>query len=603
MTATEFQVSKFFDNILVSTMKYMESFPEKTREEKAAFMKGLIRILGQFPDRVLFRKILPSLLEELKDHSLLPFTLPNIFHIIQKMTAQEFSERVLPSLKPIFTIREPPQNLIVLLEKLDLLQQKTPREVFRDDVMPLVYAALETPIPVVQEKALKVVPALTESLDYTTIKGSLFPRVQALFVQTTILSVKVSTLICFHSLLKVLDKFTMQEKLVPILKNIKTKEPAVMLATLAVYDEMGKHLDKEIIATELLPQLWRMSFGPLLNVDQFKKFMRTIRELSTRVEEQHTKHLQQVKSLDDQTRGLTIDGASVASSNMVSSDGGISDFERLVQGGGVNAFADTGDDPFGAMVGSSVAVSGHTHTGISEDSFGVIQNASSQFSKQLQYQSRPSSPLSSGAVLGNSPVSSAAKSALSASTYQQSVPTPTLLTSRYHHPPSASPILPSIPLVQSNSSTSSPSLSPNTWSKPIVPAAVSMIPLQPPISSSTSTSLQPPMNNHGFVSVPSTSLNPPGYQRSQASPHIPAAAPNFDALKSYTDSFSNTTPNTSFPNSLGGGRMGVMQPNSNLGSMGVLQPTVYGDGDGRVNNSGIKVKKEDLDLFDPFSAS
>lgn len=60
----------------------------------------------------------------------------------------------------------------------------------------------------------------------------------------------------------------MQEKMVPMLRNIKTKEPAVMLATLAVYDEMGKHLDKEIIATEILPQLWRMSFGPLLNVDQ-----------------------------------------------------------------------------------------------------------------------------------------------------------------------------------------------------------------------------------------------------------------------------------------------------------------------------------------------
>lgn len=387
---------------------------------------------------------------------------------------------------------------------------------------------------------------------------------------------------------------------------------------------MGKHLDKEIIATELLPQLWRMSFGPLLNVDQvcylsilalckrvsslclvvevflisiyfiiqFKKFMRTIRELSTRVEEQHTKHLQQVKSLDDQTRSLTIDNASVASSNMVSSDGGISDFERLVQGGGVNAFADTGDDPFGAMVGSSVAVPGHTHTGILEDSFGAIQSVSKQLQ---QYQSRPSSPLS-GAVLGNSPVSSTTKPALSASTYQQPVPTPTLLTSRYQHPPSASPILPSIPLVQSNSSTSS-SLSPNTWSKPIVPAAVSMVPLQPPISSSTLTSLQPPMNNHGFASVPPTSLNPPGYQRSQASSHIPAAAPNFDALKSYTDSFSN----------LGSGGMGdsrgVMQPNSNLGSMGVLQPTVYSGGDGRVNNSGIKTKKEDLDLFDPFSAS
>jgi SCY1-like protein 2 len=40
------------------------------------------------------------------------------------------------------------------------------------------------------------------------------------------------------------------------------------LATLAVYDEVGKIADKEIMATEILPQLWRMSFGPLLNLEQ-----------------------------------------------------------------------------------------------------------------------------------------------------------------------------------------------------------------------------------------------------------------------------------------------------------------------------------------------
>jgi SCY1-like protein 2 len=42
------------------------------------------------------------------------------------------------------------------------------------------------------------------------------------------------------------------------------------LATLAVYDEVGKLADKEVIATEILPQLWRMSFGPLLNLEQVK---------------------------------------------------------------------------------------------------------------------------------------------------------------------------------------------------------------------------------------------------------------------------------------------------------------------------------------------
>lgn len=98
------------------------------------------------------------------------------------------------------------------------------------DVMPLVYAALENPVAVVQEKALRIIPSLAESLDYTAVKSSLFPRVQTVFVQTTVLSVKVSTLICFHAMIKVLDKFTIQEKLVPLLRNIKTKEPAVMVS-------------------------------------------------------------------------------------------------------------------------------------------------------------------------------------------------------------------------------------------------------------------------------------------------------------------------------------------------------------------------------------
>lgn len=44
--------------------------------------------------------------------------------------------------------------------------------------MPLVYASLESPTAVVQEKSLRMIPSLAESLDYTTVKSSLFPRVQ-----------------------------------------------------------------------------------------------------------------------------------------------------------------------------------------------------------------------------------------------------------------------------------------------------------------------------------------------------------------------------------------------------------------------------------------
>ncbi|KAI8336735.1 hypothetical protein BC941DRAFT_427954 [Chlamydoabsidia padenii] len=435
ITSLEFQNSKYFDNILVSTMKFLENFPEKSNEEKSQFMKGLSRILTQFPERVMKKKILPTLLEELKDHQLLPYTLPNIFFIGQQLSQNEFCDVILPSLKPIFSIRDPPQNMIVLLDKLDALQEKTPRELFRDDVMPLVYSALENPAVIVQEKALRIVPSLCESLDYSTVKNSLLPRVQSLFVQTTVLSVKVSTLICFHSMIKVIDKYTMQEKLVPLLKNIKTKEPAVMLATLAVYDEMGKHLDKEIVATELLPQLWRMSFGPLLNVDQFKKFMRTIRELTTRVEEAHTRHLQEVKSLEDQTRNAgnkssapnTMDGSGLTDQGDIS-------FEALVNGSATT----TNNDTFGSFhVNPATPSSGTTINGSvmndiwsasnSNRSSPMLSSTPANLLQPLPPNSpstmQPKRPLSSGWA---SPVTSSPTRAnfATTNTYQQQTPKP-----------------------------------------------------------------------------------------------------------------------------------------------------------------------------------
>jgi SCY1-like protein 2 len=55
-------------------------------------------------------------------------------------------------------------------------------------------------------------------------------------------------------MIKTLDKFTLTEKLVPLLAKIKTKEPAVMIATLSVHEEMGKKC--EIEASEL-----RVLFG------------------------------------------------------------------------------------------------------------------------------------------------------------------------------------------------------------------------------------------------------------------------------------------------------------------------------------------------------
>ena len=68
----------------------------------------------------------------MKDTHLLPYILPNIFAISQILSSTQFAALVLPSLKPLFAIKEPPQNMLTLLDNLQMLQEKTEKPVFRE---------------------------------------------------------------------------------------------------------------------------------------------------------------------------------------------------------------------------------------------------------------------------------------------------------------------------------------------------------------------------------------------------------------------------------------------------------------------------------------
>jgi hypothetical protein len=57
MTAKEFQQSAYFDNILISTIRFLDSLPAKTPNEKSQFMRGLSRVLPSFPKSVLEKKV------------------------------------------------------------------------------------------------------------------------------------------------------------------------------------------------------------------------------------------------------------------------------------------------------------------------------------------------------------------------------------------------------------------------------------------------------------------------------------------------------------------------------------------------------------------
>ena len=143
MTAKEFQQSEYFDNILVSTIRFLDSFPAKTANEKSQFLRGLVKVLPSFPKSVMEKKILPALLEEMKDKDLISLILHNVFKIVDLLPSgrRAFGEKIRPSLKDIFVTnakqaqeKDPARDagLMIILEQLSVIASNCSGKEFKD---------------------------------------------------------------------------------------------------------------------------------------------------------------------------------------------------------------------------------------------------------------------------------------------------------------------------------------------------------------------------------------------------------------------------------------------------------------------------------------
>ena len=221
------------------------------------------------------------------------------------------------------------------------------------------------------DKSLGCLPTILAVLDFSTIKNELFPVIAAVFSKTSSLGIKIRGLEAFVVLCggsvhenaefgddlngslntsrptkpnssTILDKYTVQEKVVPLMRAMKTKEPAVMMAALAVFKQVGQIADIEFLAMDVLPILWSFSLGPLLNLDQFQEFLSLIKSLSSRIEQEQTRKLRDLSS--STANGLanasrSNDLMNIGSTNSLfgtngAEDVGQNDFERLVLGKG-----------------------------------------------------------------------------------------------------------------------------------------------------------------------------------------------------------------------------------------------------------------------------
>ncbi|KAK3672297.1 Protein kinase domain-containing protein ppk32 [Recurvomyces mirabilis] len=610
LTAREFQEASYFDNILVSTIRFLDALPAKTTAEKLAFLRGLPRIMPQFPKSVLEKKVLPALLEEMKDRALLAPILTNVFALVKVMPTgkRAFGGVVGPKLREVFVGshpsvtakagRESEQSdkerdttkdpaLMVLLENMSLAVSNSTGKEFRDDLLPIFLLALDSPTHGLVDAALSMLGTVLPVLDFSTIKHEVFPVIAAGFARTSSLAIKVRGLEAFGVLcgggvgagalgegdddwggddldgIAILDKFTIQEKIVPLLKGIKTKEPGVMMAALRVFRQVGEVADMEFLAMEVLPQLWSMSLGPLLNLEQFQAFMGLIRRIGGRIERERVEGLRGMGG--SASGGVGVGGGGVRRGGKGGVQGGVGgmngmeagvgeeqDFESLVSGRSKTVAKAGGDDlmdGFGGVGPTIQPTSGAVRTASS--TLQSRANDTPTFSWQSQ-SSVPATQAQARSTRNDFPPPAASRSMASLQPQQQQ-----RQTSRTITPDQSLSSFGALTPQSQFSQPLQPSRTGGTGGMPLRPSITQQQPPPHPASggsggvggidwsaakndTATNWSAQrPPSSNAAGFALPPPPLSPPavGHARGNVNGHNTAAATPPGAQKSGLDRY------------------------------------------------------------------
>lgn len=144
--------------------------------------------LPQFPLKTSTIKILPALMDELKNAPVVSFLLPSIFwydniykRISDRLESLDFIKNVYPKLKTIvFKIVDPPQATLLTLHKIKIFSKNLDDELFRIDVVPFISECITCSNQQVQILSLNTIAIIQSKIDFLTLKNNILPKINVL---------------------------------------------------------------------------------------------------------------------------------------------------------------------------------------------------------------------------------------------------------------------------------------------------------------------------------------------------------------------------------------------------------------------------------------
>jgi hypothetical protein len=209
---------------------------------------------------------------------------------------------VLPVLSKTFTFEDPPQIHLLLIQNFHLFLEKSTATEHKNYFLPFLIKSLDSIQPEVQIEALKKAEDCVNSklIGYMLFKNSILPKIESITKKTTLTAVRVNAVICLGRVSSILDKDTLALNVVPILEHCISVDQSstTLMSVVGVFHRISKQFDANFIAVRILPILIPISIQKSLTLEQFQKYIKSVKTLLDVVEEARMSELLENKELE-----------------------------------------------------------------------------------------------------------------------------------------------------------------------------------------------------------------------------------------------------------------------------------------------------------------
>ncbi|KAL4235553.1 hypothetical protein ACF0H5_003949 [Mactra antiquata] len=284
-TAQLFSLLRYFHDPVVSCLQRLDNLEQlETQQQRAEVYTNLIQVIPDIHKKVLYGHVLPNLVESCLSVDTMFMALPAMLALIDHVTKSDYANVILPQFKTILTSPRPMQATVYLLDKLDIILQKSPIDEIKTEIIPLVFNTLDSNSIQAQEAALGCIRLIKEYLDDNIMKTMVLPRAKSLYNKSDNMKMRINALTCIDTVLDSLDKMIILDEVLPFLMDITLGQDAkIVMAVVGIYKHLMSDkkfgLTHNLIATKVMPPLIPQTVNPGLSMEQFSALMEVLRDM------------------------------------------------------------------------------------------------------------------------------------------------------------------------------------------------------------------------------------------------------------------------------------------------------------------------------------